>query len=35
MEHNKFTSQSQADIHAHGQIDAFFDRFRIGVLITR
>jgi hypothetical protein len=33
MDHSKFTSQSQADIHAHGQIDAFFNRFRIGTLL--
>lgn len=33
MNHSKITSQSQADIHAHGQIDAFFNRFRIGTLL--
>ncbi len=33
MDHSKFTSQSQADIHAHGQINAFFNRFRIGTLL--
>ena len=35
MDHSKFTSQSQADIHALGQIDAFFNRLRIGTLLHR
>jgi len=33
MDHSKFASQSQADIHAHEQIDAFFNRFRIRTLL--
>ena len=33
MDHSKIASQSQADIRAHGQIDAFFDQFRIGTLL--
>jgi hypothetical protein len=33
MNHSEMTSQSQADIRAHGQIDAFFNRFRIGTLL--
>jgi hypothetical protein len=32
MDHSKIASQSQADIRVHGQIDAFFNRFRIGTL---
>lgn len=33
MNHSKITLQSQADIHVYGQIDAFFNRFRIGTLL--
>jgi len=33
MDHSKIASQSQADIRVHGQIDAFFNRFRIGTLL--
>ena len=33
MDHNKIASQTQADIRVHGQIDAFFNRFRIGTLL--
>ncbi|MFH1984564.1 MAG: transposase [Pseudomonadota bacterium] len=33
MDHSKISSQSQADIRAHGQIDTFFNRFRIGTLL--
>ena len=35
MDHSKIDSQSQADIRVHGQIDAFFNRFRIGTLLHR
>lgn len=34
MDHSKIASQSQADIRVHGQIDTFFNRFRIGTLIA-
>jgi len=33
MDHSKISSQSQADIRAYGQIDSFFNRFRIGTLL--
>jgi hypothetical protein len=33
MKHNSIAAQSQADIHAHRQIDVFFNRFRIGTLL--
>lgn len=33
MDHSKIASQTQADIRVHGQIDAFFNRFRIGTLL--
>jgi len=35
MDHSKIASQSQADIRVHGQIDIFFNRFRIGTLLHR
>jgi hypothetical protein len=33
MTHNSIASQTQAGIRVHGQIDAFFKRFRIGTLL--
>ena len=33
MDHSKITSQSQDVIRVHGQIDVFFNRFRIGTLL--
>jgi hypothetical protein len=33
MKHSKITSQSQANIRVHGQVVAFFNRFRIGTLL--
>ena len=35
MTHNSIASQTQADIRVTGQIDAFFNRFRIGTLLHR
>lgn len=35
MDHSKIASHSQADIRVHGQIDTFFNRFRIGTLLHR
>ena len=35
MQHSKIPPHSQDDIRAHGQIDAFFNRFRIGTLLDQ
>ena len=35
MTHNSIASQTQVDIRVTGQIDAFFNRFRIGTLLHR
>lgn len=35
MTHSSIASQTQADIQVHGQIDSFFNRFRIGTLMNR
>ena len=35
MHHSKIPPHSQDDIRAHGQIDAFFNRFRIGTLLDQ
>jgi len=35
MDHNRITSQLQADIQAQGKIEAFFKKFRMGTLLNQ